>query len=72
MTSMHVLAAKVPAVTDLLTGSRLVTSLLGIMAIAFLASRLLGARRSAGAVVVSFKSGPVDWLVATLRRNTCA
>src|SRR5438552_947439 len=59
MTSMLVLAAEVPAVTDLLTGWRLVTSLLGIMAIAFLASRLLGARRSAGAV---FVSGVVGWL----------
>src|SRR5439155_1148681 len=59
MTSMLVLAAEVPAVTDLLTGWRLVTSLLGIMAIAFLASRLLGARRSWGAVLVS---GLTGWL----------
>ena len=35
-----------PAVTDLLTGTRLVTSLVGILVIAVLASRLLGARRS--------------------------
>ncbi len=27
---------------------------------------------SAWAVVLSFNSGPVDWLVAALRRNTCA
>jgi hypothetical protein len=27
---------------------------------------------SAGAVVLSFNSGPVEWLAAAVRRNTCA
>ena len=60
---MGVLAA-VPAITDLLTGTRLLASLVGILVIAFLASRLLGARRSPGAIVVS---GLIGWLAgATL------
>lgn len=51
------LMATVPRVADLLTGWRLVTSIVGILVLAALAGRLLGTRRSLGAVVVSGLSG---------------
>jgi hypothetical protein len=53
------LLAAVPGLTDLLTGWRLVTSIAGILILASLAGRLLGTRRSLGAVVVS---GLIGWL----------
>src|SRR5437763_14931050 len=62
MRSMMVVAAaagKTPAVGDLLTGRRLVFSLVGVVVIAFVASRLLGARRSLGVTAIS---ALVGWL----------
>src|ERR1700704_4098164 len=50
---MGVVASPVPAVMDLLTGWRLVTSIAGVLAVAAVASRLLGTRRSLGSVAVS-------------------
>jgi ubiquinone biosynthesis protein len=47
------MAAAVPSIGELLTGWRLVTSLLGVVAIAFVAGRLLGTRRSLGATLLS-------------------
>jgi ubiquinone biosynthesis protein len=58
------LAQASPALGDLLTGWRLVTSLLGVLVIAWVAGRLLGARRSWGSVIVS---AVVGWIAgATL------
>src|SRR5262245_4119426 len=51
--------AVAPALGDLLTGPRLVLSLVGIMLVAVAASRLLGARRSPVAILIS---GFVGWL----------
>jgi ubiquinone biosynthesis protein len=60
--SPHVVAQT--AVTDLLTGWRLVTSLAGILLIALVVGRLLGVRRSTG---VTLLSGLIGWLAgATL------
>src|SRR4051812_23284810 len=54
-----VMFAAVPAVSDLLTGWRLVTSLIGVVIIAFVAGRLLGARRS---LVVTLLSALIGWV----------
>ncbi|HUC13544.1 MAG TPA: hypothetical protein VMS00_03740, partial [Acidimicrobiales bacterium] len=52
------IAAAGPAVGDLLTPWRTASSLVGIVIVAFLVGRLLGTRRSAGAVLVS---GLIGW-----------
>src|SRR5205823_6131905 len=60
---MHVVAAEqAPALGDLLTGWRLATSIIGVLVIAFVAGRLIGARRSWTAVLVS---GVVGWLAGS-------
>ena len=46
-------AADTPALGDLLTGRRLIFSLIGVVFIALVAGRLLGARRSAGVIALS-------------------
>src|SRR3954468_2882895 len=46
-------ATSTPALGDLLTGRRLVFSLIGVVFIALVAGRLLGARRSAGVIALS-------------------
>jgi len=65
------LLATVPAVSDLLTGWRPVTSIVGILVLAAVASRLLGTRRSVGAVLVSGLCGWVAGavLAVVLARN---
>ena len=45
--------AATPTIGELLTGTRLITSIAGVIVIAFVTGRLLGLRRSTGAVLLS-------------------
>src|SRR5579859_7207271 len=54
------LLAAAPGIGELLTGWRLVTSVVGILVLAVVAGRLLGTRRSFTAVVIS---GLTGWVV---------
>ena len=56
---MRPVAVATPTLGELLTGWRLVTSIIGILAIGWAAGRLLGTRRSLGSVVISATLG---WL----------
>ena len=47
------MAAAIPTIGELLTGWRLVTSILGVIVVAFVAGRLLGTKRSATATLLS-------------------
>jgi ubiquinone biosynthesis protein len=55
--------AQTPSVGELLTGWQLVTSFAGVMVIAFLTGRLLGARRSWSAAAIS---GLVGWVTGAI------
>src|SRR5205085_2008602 len=59
---MTTVVGAVPAITDLLTGWRLVWSIAGVVVVAVIAGRLIGARRSWASVVVSTVVG---WLAGS-------
>lgn len=71
MRTLALAQTDVPSVSDLLTGWRLVTSIAGILLIAAVVGRLLGTRRSLGAVLVSGLGGWVAGasLAVVLARN---